>query len=36
MVWYVPLGISGSYATGYKIYGVGAKEMLSYVLSSED
>ena len=36
MVWYIPLGINGNYATSYKIYGVGEKEMLSYVLSSED
>ena len=36
MVWYVPLGINGNYAAGYKIYGVGAKEILTYVLSSED
>lgn len=36
MVWYVPLEVNGNYATGYEIYGVGEKEILTFVLSSGD
>ncbi|TET44301.1 hypothetical protein E3J62_10850 [candidate division TA06 bacterium] len=34
IVWYVPIGVKGKSAAGYMIYGVGAKQALSLVLTS--